>query len=144
MQPNQIMVGGVEHQLIAISSPIFNKDPSAEIDINIAGKYLKLANYYKTEFNEDKLIRDISNYIKRQDVVLIGNIRIDRTRIKPNRHIHLINIDLANDTSPYSTIVEKKQSIQQTYNLSDKEWDKYWDDLCHMNINYFALPSDVL
>jgi len=123
--------GGDRGSLIVISSP------TGTDKISMKGKILKLSDYNKDEFNEDKLVKDITRFIKKQDVIIIGNLRGDQTRIKPDSHIHLIAIDIADTEYPHTLLAENKQNIMNKYGMSQKDWDRYWDDLCHMDIHEF-------
>lgn len=128
-----IKSGGLEqHQLIAVSSPTGSSTVPAK------GKILKLAQYYNNqEFDEDRLVKDINKYIKKQDVIIVGNIRTDVTHIKPDLHIHNLKLDVTDTQNPYTFIAENKQHIMTAYGIGQKQWERYWDDLCHMDIHEF-------
>lgn len=124
--------GSERHRLIAVSSPIGTasyKDKKAKI--------LKLSDYNTNDFDEDRLVKDINRFISKRDVVIIGNIRGDQTRIKPDLHVHAINLDLTDVQNPYTFIAENKPLLMSLYGINQKQWDKYWDDLCHMDIHEF-------
>ena len=125
--------GGAErHRLIAVSSPM------GQDALKHKGKVLRIKDYMKPDLDEDKLVEDISRYIKTKDIILIGSVRSDQTRIKPDHHVHLIRgIDL-DRKDPYTWISENKSSIINQYGLTARDWDMYWDDLCHMDIHEFG------
>lgn len=129
--PNRIY-GGVERGAIILVSY-----PKGCIKL---GKAIRdeLATIKTPKFNVIDQDRDSlpSQKIGGGKVVVVGsNLRSDVISLPHQTHIHCAGLEIHD----MAELALAKTQIQQQMDCPDPEkmWDKYWDDLCHMDIHAF-------
>jgi hypothetical protein len=68
------------------------------------------------------------------NIIIGASLRVDTMNVKPSKHIHICPVRL------YSEIAEIALAKQELMPIlkSEENWNRYWDDLCHMEISHFV------
>src|SRR5271170_7398174 len=124
---NHIISGGYQSkELLFISYP-----PGHTPKIRLPKtKIIQIQKYiHNNQLNEDKLIKDLK--LVKSNVAIVGlGLRTDQIKLVPTNHIHVLPFDVSMD-NPFLDISKNRNMLH----LSKADFDKYWDDLCHMDIN---------